>query len=373
MNAKIQIRLILSLVLIAMLSSFKAPLVDMRYQIRNCRIDSIKSANDRYFIYASNSDTIYEIISNENHVEPEKKGNASVGTGDKLIVGEYYKLSLCPTFEYKRTASGFMVEPQGWHGVEFLDNITVVEREIERGILNLYYCENIKGSRLNDVFARRDRMAGQHGIYNGIYCDSSMVNIIEIRDSILDFYVKDCYAIKKYSDFGYLLTLSCKAESLAGDKYVLYPLPYTIFNDAVVRYPEHGAPAKLLVFVDCQGESWYDITLIYPVFHKGKVEIETKKLRPENGLNTYEFPENATLFSMVFSAYIDGISYNIAYPGTIEISGGTIMLDFSIANGFLIENSFEKESEVIITYDYIEYNGLRYERYRPEKGMLKNI
>ena len=61
---------------------------------------------------------------------PEQNNYVDVMVRDSLKIGNYYELSLCPTSEYKRTASGILFEPMGWHGIEYLDSITQVNAKL---------------------------------------------------------------------------------------------------------------------------------------------------------------------------------------------------------------------------------------------------
>lgn len=324
MSIKTTIKLIVCLCTIGLFCSFKATLIDMQYQVRNCRIDSIKAANNWYFIYASSADTIYKIITNHDRVIPTRVTDGLISL-DSLRIGNYYDLSLCRMSEYKRTQSGFLFEPMGWLGIEYLDNNTTVEFEPKRGIDKLYYCENITGRKLNNIFELRALKRGQRGIYNGVYCDSSNNRFIEIRDSTADFYIRDIELAESSSDFPYLLTATCKVEHLADERYLLVPDSMAIFNESVVfGWPNAGTPTSFSVNVGSNYTLPYRLTMFFPVSINDETYIKRVEIKTESGNSSFEFPIKSTVFSFIFSTVIDGITYSFAYPGVIYLKGGTL-------------------------------------------------
>ena len=108
----------------------------------------------------------------------------------------------------------------------------------------------------------------------------------------------------------------------------------------------------------------YSITLVFPMVKDGVVQVETVEMIPDKRNASFVFPDDATVFSFVLSTCIDGIIYTFAYPDAINIKSRSIELDLTLVNRYLIENSPNKKSEAIITYDYIKHNGCRYNRYR---------
>ena len=261
----------LSAIMLTMLCSWHSPLVQLQYQTRDCRIDSIKSNGEWNFIYASDSCGVYRIISGNRGIYPVHDPMSDSLGSEKLIVGNRYRLSLGPLFEHERKVSGEVVVHPCWP--YYPDGITNLHKEYRPTELHMYYyCSNINGTDYIEGLLHKDKVANRSGLYDGVYCDSAAKRIIEIRDSTAYCYTIDTVPPKYPRDFGYYLENEAAVIKTSQDKYSLRPRRTTIFNDCnIVYWPEKQSDSLFVLISSDRYEEPYSATLYCAYMENGRV------------------------------------------------------------------------------------------------------
>lgn len=102
-------------------------------------IKNIDSINDWNIIYAMKQDSLYKIVVKKNNYEPKNC--------QKITIGKFYNLVLHSRKKNVPTINGVKIRPVNNIDIQCYsyDEDTNICIEIDNGIYDLYYTDNIKG------------------------------------------------------------------------------------------------------------------------------------------------------------------------------------------------------------------------------------
>lgn len=104
---------------------------------KSYRIKEINKQNTWYVIYAEKNGNLYKIVS-----RPDDNYNSNC---NKIIVGKYYVFELKSRKENAPNVNGVKLDPINYTGCYQYDSITTICLEPKRGILDLFYTDDLKG------------------------------------------------------------------------------------------------------------------------------------------------------------------------------------------------------------------------------------
>ena len=393
----------LSAIMLTMLCSWHSPLVQLQYQTRDCRIDSIKSNGEWNFIYASDSCGVYRIISGNRGIYPVHDPMSDSLCSEKLIVGNRYRLSLGPLFEHERKVSGEVAaSPKAGWRTYYPDGITNLHKEYRPRELHMYYyCSNINGTDYIEGLLHKDKVANRSGLYDGVYCDSSAKRIIEIRDSTAYCYTIDTVPPKYPWDFGYYLKndstivesswkLGYYLENEAAviktsqNKYSLRPRRTTIFNDCnIVYWPEKRSDSLFVLISSYRYEEPYSATLYCAYMENGRVRTSAIPAASKKSRFSYDslggycdirftLPAYVSVFSFTITFDTDAGLVTYVYPGVIRPESEPLWIDLPAVNPYSVRMPLHDSLKFVPTYRYIDVDGTRYYNYEVYRSMFSD-
>lgn len=373
----------LSAIMLTMLCSWHSPLVQLQYQTRDCRIDSIKSNGEWNFIYASDSCGVYRIISGNRGIYPVHDPMSDSLGSEKLIVGNRYRLSLGPLFEHERKVSGEVVVHPCWP--YYPDGITNLHKEYRPTELHMYYyCSNINGTDYIEGLLHKDKVANRSGLYDGVYCDSAAKRIIEIRDSTAYCYTIDTVPPKYPRDFGYYLENEAAVIKTSQDKYSLRPRRTTIFNDCnIVYWPEKQSDSLFVLISSDRYEEPYSATLYCAYMENGRVRTSAISAASQRSRFSYESLYGECDIRFTLPAYVSVFSYTLTfdtdtgpatfvYPGVIRPESEPLWIDLPAVNPYSVRMPVHDSLKFVPTYRYIDVDGTRYYNYEVYRSMFSD-